>query len=58
MGDRKFDEQDVLVGNDRFRYTCTPRLNELLFKKNTVGYRGGDLEKYIDIIRRIEAHYK
>lgn len=53
-----FDGQDVLLGQEKFRYTGTPGLYELLFKKNPVGYRGTDLENYIDIIRRSGAHYK
>lgn len=51
-----FDGADFLI-NDQFKYTGTPGLYELMFKKHPVGYRTTDVDQYIDIIRRTNTQY-
>lgn len=51
-----FDGADFII-NGEFKYTGTPGLYELMFKKNPAGYRPTDLDQYIDIIKRTNAQF-
>lgn len=51
-----FDDANFII-DDKFTYKGTPGLYELMFKKHPVGFRATDVDEYIDIIRRSNAHY-
>jgi hypothetical protein len=52
--DVDFEGKDLKVGS--LRYLGTPGLYELLFKKNPLGYKKGDLDNYMDILKRTNAY--
>lgn len=41
---------------DNIRYSGTPGLYELLFKKQPIGYTKNDLDQYMDILKRTNAY--
>lgn len=51
-----FDGADFLI-NGQFKYTGTPGLYELMFKKHPAGYRQKDVDEYIKIVKRTNAQY-
>lgn len=52
----EIDEKDLIIGG--IRYSGSPGIYELLFKKNPVGYTKEDGDTYIDILNRCNVLHR
>lgn len=50
----KIEGPDIIL--DNIRYSGTPGIYELLFKKQPIGYTKKDLDQYMDILKRTNAY--